>query len=466
MRAWYLLALPVSQAVPSNRTIDDQYGDPELNIFPQFSPDNGWAQGATCNSCAAQPDVALAFDNTWHDATHHPGDPEGRTVSISFNGTAVYAYCIMANYINPGITTLTNLSITLDGGDAGTFVHVPSNSTEFEYNVPVYVNQNLGDASPHQLVLSANSEVNASLFLFDYLIYTIDTDNITTQDVGGSTTFSARFPSSTTKLTSSTSVASQPIELRSNSLPIGAIVGGVIGGLALVILLVLVLVFLRRRRLQPRHEEDDIAYQIEPFIHQDSSSFVPSSIVAPPTKSHNPEGQLERTERAPGVGRTSSRSDTSGSNTLVQPSREATADSTQSGSLLPSSGTRVVRTAAPANPGTSSRPQRKGKARDRGRTERLVKQVHHMREQLAEMYPAAEDASLRPQFSPSTAVSDSRLNFISETQAGSGSAEGLSREDELRTQIVVLLGKIERLREQRERGRGQMGRDAPAGIPA
>lgn len=84
MRAWYLLALPIAQAVLVNHTIDDEQGDSEI----QFSPTDGWSQGSTCPGCRATMggvSPKSAFNGTWHDSTHHPGDG-GRTVTLSFSG--------------------------------------------------------------------------------------------------------------------------------------------------------------------------------------------------------------------------------------------------------------------------------------------------------------------------------------------------------------------------------------------
>ncbi|ETW77817.1 hypothetical protein HETIRDRAFT_326292 [Heterobasidion irregulare TC 32-1] len=169
MRAWYLLALPIAQAVLVNHTIDDEQGDSEI----QFSPSDGWSQGSTCFGCkATQGGVSnnSAFNGTWHDSTHHPGDG-GRTVTLSFSGTAVYAFGIMGNDFGPGVTTLTNLSVVLDQLTVGNFVHSPTNSTDIQYNASIFAVQNLENI-PHQLVITANSSEAPSLFLFDYAIYT------------------------------------------------------------------------------------------------------------------------------------------------------------------------------------------------------------------------------------------------------------------------------------------------------
>lgn len=81
----------------------------------------------------------------------------------------MYAYCILANTV-PTAPTLTNLTFTLDGDAAGSFVHIPTNGTDFQYNIPVYVNSSLPNAQ-HAITIEATG-TNSSLVLFDYLVYT------------------------------------------------------------------------------------------------------------------------------------------------------------------------------------------------------------------------------------------------------------------------------------------------------
>jgi hypothetical protein len=84
-------------------------------------------------------------------------------------GTAVYAYCIMANNIS-GATTTTNLSFTVDGQYLGGFFHNPGPNADYNYNVLVFSNNTLSDGQ-HNFVLASDGPTT-SLVLFDYLIYT------------------------------------------------------------------------------------------------------------------------------------------------------------------------------------------------------------------------------------------------------------------------------------------------------
>lgn len=63
------------------------------------------------------------------------------------------------------------MSFVLDGAPAGTFVHEPKATTDYEYNILGLVNTNIPEGQ-HQLLIQTTGDQNASLVLFDYLIYT------------------------------------------------------------------------------------------------------------------------------------------------------------------------------------------------------------------------------------------------------------------------------------------------------
>jgi hypothetical protein len=186
---WGFLLLVLLRGVDgiiSNITVDDENGDEVTGAKPSFSPNDAWLQGAGCNGCAATPSLAFAFDRTWHDATYilGIGDPEPRVMSYTFSGayrfhlanrsylsktlgTAIYVYCILANTIPTQSVSGTHLTFTLDGQNAGDFVHTPDNTTNYLYNVPVYANPSLSNGQ-HSFTFEM---VNPSLVLFDYLVY-------------------------------------------------------------------------------------------------------------------------------------------------------------------------------------------------------------------------------------------------------------------------------------------------------
>ncbi|KAH9912311.1 uncharacterized protein BXZ73DRAFT_36142, partial [Epithele typhae] len=154
-----------------NQTIDDLNGDSKTGALPVFQPTDGWAQGNTCIGCRVNntiADVHKAFDGTWHDSTYHPGQPD-RVITMSFNGTAVWAYTLLANQI-AWTTTMTNLSFSVDGVHKSVFTHNPDTTTDILYQQQVFSMSGL-QLKPHTLEIRATG-TDASLILFDYVMYT------------------------------------------------------------------------------------------------------------------------------------------------------------------------------------------------------------------------------------------------------------------------------------------------------
>ncbi|KAH9914657.1 uncharacterized protein BXZ73DRAFT_21365, partial [Epithele typhae] len=154
-----------------NRTIDDQKGDSSTGAVPVYTPGDAWADGQTCTGCALTSHIikASVFDGTWHDSTYHPGDPP-RTISASFNGSAVYVFATLANNFG-GITTFTNYTFYIDGGLVGQTVRAPASTADFIYRFPVYINTSLSN-TPHNITIIGGGGPNATLILFDYIAYT------------------------------------------------------------------------------------------------------------------------------------------------------------------------------------------------------------------------------------------------------------------------------------------------------
>ncbi|PIL37491.1 hypothetical protein GSI_01185 [Ganoderma sinense ZZ0214-1] len=197
-----------------NVTIDDELGDGRSKLVPQYTPGDQWAQGAQCSGCSLHPgtiDVSKA-------------QPE-RVLTLTFNSVAIYVFNIVPNSAD-GATTLTNLSFFLDNAYVGQFRHVPDQTSNIAYGVPVYVNHSLPDAQ-HTLDMRATGP-NASLVLFDYAIYS------TTK--GGN--------NNSTSASSCSSSASASAKR-------AGIIGGVVGGLG-GLLAPLALVFIYRRRSRKR----------------------------------------------------------------------------------------------------------------------------------------------------------------------------------------------------------------------
>ncbi|EJD35727.1 hypothetical protein AURDEDRAFT_175177 [Auricularia subglabra TFB-10046 SS5] len=122
-----LLVLPVVARV-LNVTIDDTLGDARTSQKPRYeaaAPPDWRARsvgGSPCQICTAQPDGTRIYNGTWHDKTTYIDEPD--TISIDFNGTAIYLFCILPNGIYNTINT-TRLSFYMDGSSTpvGHFLH-------------------------------------------------------------------------------------------------------------------------------------------------------------------------------------------------------------------------------------------------------------------------------------------------------------------------------------------------------
>jgi hypothetical protein len=195
-----------------NRTIDDQFGDPTTGVMPTYHPEANWTQVTNCSGCWAKLDRTLLFNGTCHDSTYFPGvgDQTPHTMTFSFYGSAIYIFFVTLPQI-AGTIPETHLNITLDGQAAGVYNFIPGPTDSYHYNVSVYSNPYLL-AGQHSIVISAEIQ---SVMEFDYAVYSIE-DGM------------------------------QPSSSR-HKISVGAIVGGVAGGLIVVSTLSLLL-FLRRRR--------------------------------------------------------------------------------------------------------------------------------------------------------------------------------------------------------------------------
>ncbi|KAI0925162.1 hypothetical protein AcW2_005843 [Taiwanofungus camphoratus] len=251
-----------------NVTIDDTYGDEITGQQPIYTPSSDWDQGEICTGCALHPNPLNAFYHTWHDSTYaptlRPGIP---TITLLFSGTAIYIFCIVptTSPFNSEVETGMQLIFTLDNQPAGQFVHDPDNSSVFDYayNFPVYVNESLAIPLPG---IQHNLTIQSFLVnLFDYAIYTTPEEDVATTMTptsGISTTVSPNI----TIISSSEPTGTASTRSPSHT-PIGAVIGGAVGGtLALAALLLLAFTY---RRCSGNHirpfNTDSLARRIEPF---------------------------------------------------------------------------------------------------------------------------------------------------------------------------------------------------------
>ncbi|KAI0754137.1 hypothetical protein C8Q80DRAFT_1094444, partial [Daedaleopsis nitida] len=163
-----LAAVATTRASLTNRTIDDLDGDSATGVKPQYAPSVGWNQGSQCPGCFVQLDSNEVFHGTWMDGTVPADDTtEPWTITMSFEGTAIYVFNALANSIS-STRTDQNITFFLDGQQAGTFVHAATSSTEIDYRVQVFARNGLTNGS-HTLVVQPEPNSN---ILFDFAMYT------------------------------------------------------------------------------------------------------------------------------------------------------------------------------------------------------------------------------------------------------------------------------------------------------
>jgi len=172
-----LLFIVLSRIAPSSgvvvtATIDDTKGDSNTGAQPVYSPVNSFSPNSDCTGCLVHADPAQAFDGTWHDSSQFNGG-SAVSVTLSFTGTAIDVFCILANTV-PGAVTTTDLSFTLDGSSYPPYSHTPDSTSDYIYGAGGQVFSADGlDQVAHQLVITTNNP-SGSLFLFDYASYTFD----------------------------------------------------------------------------------------------------------------------------------------------------------------------------------------------------------------------------------------------------------------------------------------------------
>ncbi|KAF8998270.1 hypothetical protein BDQ17DRAFT_1309300 [Cyathus striatus] len=304
---FYLLSFTLAGIV--NRTIDDSFGDSQTFQLPLYQPAVGAWDDETCQGCSIKPDPSKAFKNTYTAATYNPG-LKNVSISMGFEGTAIYVFFILANNQGDGITTITMANFTIDGQIAGSFTRAPDlTSTDILFNQLVFSKTDIPNGI-HQLVIST-SGVNFDVFVnFDYAIYThvdgVDASPSSSSSSKASTTFT-RIQSSTSKSSSSKASASSTAssaphndsKLNSNakSRMVASIVGGVVGALVLIGAIIGCFFCWKRRT---RKRLVDPTWEIAGPVHQDmisGSNMV--TVTTPFLASFNPDSSDHNTASEP-----------------------------------------------------------------------------------------------------------------------------------------------------------------------
>ncbi|KAH9922671.1 uncharacterized protein B0H18DRAFT_508385 [Fomitopsis serialis] len=470
----------------TNRTIDDFYGDSATGAIPLYS--DGWNYGPQCSGCFIQPAIGETFDQSWHDVTASPTDPAPKTVTLSFNGTAIWVYGVVPNYVEYA-TTLVNVSFELDGKVVGLYTHAPSASVGYIYNVTLYSNTAIANGQ-HTLVMTPQRESNSSYLAFDWAQYTFEdvvssSSSATTQVA--STARAGTTSSQTTVPSPSGSSVTASVSLSSSRTPFGAIAGGVIGGLGLLAIIALVFFWHRRYRhsgadkirivrsgegrgcIEPAAEHDPF---VDPFMSQvnaapattgaprdcSPSSFVmsttsapttatflhvanaPSTIVSESDVGSNPSASSSETQSTAASGGTHRKE---GSSTSLW----ALPVDTPSGSrdVLPSSNTPTNTAAATESPVASKsarRPKRRGTKATMQREE-LSRQMRDIETAVADLRRRQSSQSAQTALS-STSLGDDPVPPLP------GSPPPEHDDSELRRQIEALQLEVERLRAEQD----------------
>jgi hypothetical protein len=195
---YFCTLLQSARAVLKNVSIDDQTGDGQTGIIPQYAPQDAWADQA-CRRCAIKPDANQLFEHTATAATFMSDrGVSSNTVDFGFNGmiarldafsqsellvlqlisvigTAIYIYFTLFYNEGNGTTVNTECNFTIDNEPPVFFNHtgdptIPA-STKRDYRALVFSKAGL-EYKPHHMQIRM-SDVPYHVFLsFDYAEYT------------------------------------------------------------------------------------------------------------------------------------------------------------------------------------------------------------------------------------------------------------------------------------------------------
>ncbi|KAH7870956.1 uncharacterized protein C8R40DRAFT_618971 [Lentinula edodes] len=280
-------------AIFRNYTVDDS------DSSWIYSPYGAWNIGNDCHGCDAQPNATLAYNHTWHDAAFYAPpnqqtmtDPNVPfTANITFNGTAVYVFCIMLNSATYPIFGASDISFHMDGVPVSTYQNSPTENLDtYTYNVPVFAMPSLKYGTHSLMVQNGVANGTDALILLDYILYTAD-DGLESITPGPSnivtTNLPTPSPSSPSPSTSSTSSLSVKNSNARNFMAIEIAVP-----IRIVLLLGVALFSLwRRHRLRPLEvRRQNLRVQPSYFFPVDHHDGHTQS---PRAQKHNPRGWSE-----------------------------------------------------------------------------------------------------------------------------------------------------------------------------
>ncbi|KAI0331262.1 hypothetical protein GY45DRAFT_1370094 [Cubamyces sp. BRFM 1775] len=228
--------------------IDDTYGDELTGTLPVYSPPANWAKGQPCGlprECPMTPEPSMARNGTWHGSAGATADTPPRTIDLNFNGNWFSVYCIILEGDRDNVA-VSNMAFELDGREVGRYYHDVSGQTRTAGDPPIRYNVSVFNASvpdgQHALRISS---VGYSRTLFDYVLYTTNTDpsDSTTPPIR----VDASIGSGQAAAVLAVSAADPP---SSNARASPAVVAGVVIAVAVILLMIGASLFvLRRKRL-------------------------------------------------------------------------------------------------------------------------------------------------------------------------------------------------------------------------
>jgi len=271
--ALLLILLLARQAFGSlvNITIDDTFGDPRTGHLPFYLPQAAWTNSSgLCvgEACWGQAPPLCARNRTWHASASIPQEPEtiASELVVQFEGSAIYVYGILDSSIGTFVSS-TSLRFLVDG-ELSNWVFeanptTAANEAEYECNALVYSNTELPHGVHNITIVNGGPPYPASLFIFDYAVYTFDNgmagDNQTTSNRTNPTPPTRPTISSSTSVSpqasSGGSLSTNPSSAPSKHLSPGAIAGIVIAVVGSLLVIGGAIAFIHFQKRRERQEQ-------------------------------------------------------------------------------------------------------------------------------------------------------------------------------------------------------------------
>lgn len=240
------------------------------NEDPSITYKGSWSRSIAEFDAGSLPDGFPYHNSTQRSST--PGD----IFTFQFSGTSATIYGIM----DWNSTGTLSAAYTLDNVTTPQIYTISKSSPEYlnndgqQSNFLFYSFDSI-PAGNHTLVVNITACVNQT-FIFDYLTYTPSFSSLATM------------PNLTTQTSSASSTTSSP----STPLPIGGIVGGVLGGLALLFAIAAIILLMRRKRSRKQKNDAVPAHATVESIGPSQSSPPTSETISPFLSASMSESQV------------------------------------------------------------------------------------------------------------------------------------------------------------------------------